>query len=193
MRRLDVNLATTPFVNRAIPLGLLSIIGGAAVLLMIFNLVSFVILGREYRSQRQILKHQEERLANLQKDLAQKRGVLQSASVTSFSGEAAFVSEMLDRKRFSWVTFLNDLERVKAYGVAFQAVSPQVDSAGVIKVNLRGIANPRLELMKLEQNLFGDPRFKEVQLSNEQRDGSGPTVNFNISCAYLPGEGDDAP
>lgn len=193
MRRLSVNLATVPFANRALPLGVLSAVGGAAAILMIFNLVSFVILGGEYRSQRAVLKHQQERLANLEKDLQQKRSVLQSASAATFSGEALFVSELLAKKRFSWVQLLKDLEKVKAYGTAFQSVSPQVDTAGVILVSIRGQANPRSELMKLEQNMFSDPHFREVQLAGEQRDGTGPVVNFNISCVYLPGGGADAP
>jgi|WetSurMetagenome_2_1015567.scaffolds.fasta_scaffold96472_2 type IV pilus assembly protein PilN len=193
MKRLSVNLATVPFVNRALPLGALATVGGAAAILTIFNLVSFIILGGEYRSQRQVLKHQEERIATLEKDLSQKRSVLQSGSVATFSGEALFISELLAKKRFSWVTFLRDLERVKAYGTSFQAVSPQVDGSGVIRVSIRGQANPRAELMKLEQNMFGDPHFKEVQLAGEQKDASGPIVTFSISCVYLPEGGNDAP
>lgn len=193
MKRLSVNLATVPFVNRALPLGALATVGGAAAILTIFNLVSFVILGGEYRSQRQVLKHQQERIASLEKDLSQKRAVLGSASVATFSGEAKFVSGLLAKKRFSWVVFLKDLERVKAYGTSFQGVNPQVDDTGVIRVSIRGQANPRAELMKLEQNLFNDPHFKEVQLAGEQREGTGPVVNFSISCVYLPEGGADAP
>jgi hypothetical protein len=193
MRRLPVNLATVPFANRALPLGLLATVVGAAAILTIFNLVSFIMLGRDYRFQRQELKRQQERVAILEKDLAQKRTILSSASVTTFSGEALFVSEILAKKRFSWVAFLKDLEHVKAYGTAFQAVSPQVDGSGVIHVSIRGQANPRAELMKLEQNMFGDPHFKEVQLAGEQRDGSGPVVTFSLSCVYLPEGGTDAP
>jgi type IV pilus assembly protein PilN len=193
MKRLSVNLATIPFVNRALPLGALAAVGGAAAILTIFNLVSFVILGGEYRTQRQVLKHQQERIASLEKDLSQKRTVLQSASVATFSGEALFVSEVLAKKRFSWVTFLKDLERVKAYGTSFQIVSPQVDGSGVIHVSIRGQANPRAELLRLEQNMFNDPHFKEVLLAGEQKEGSGPIVTFSISCTYLPGGGTDAP
>jgi type IV pilus assembly protein PilN len=193
MRRLSVNLATVPFVNRALPLGALVTVGGAAAILTIFNLVSFVILGGEYRTQRQVLKHQQERIASLEKDLSQKRAVLKSASVATFSGEAQFVSGILAKKRFSWVTFLKDLERVKAYGTSFQAVTPQMDGSGLIHVSIHGQANPRAELMKLEQNMFGDPHFKEVQLSGEQKDSSGPVVTFSISCVYHPEGGTDAP
>jgi len=192
MKRLDVNLATTPFVNRVVPMSILSAVMGAALLLTIFNLASFAILGAEYRSQRKILNSQEERLQVLQKDLSRKQSALDSAAVSAFSEEAALVATFLADKRFSWLKFLEDFENVKAFGVMLNSVSPQKDAAGVIHLSVRGVANPRSELMRFEQNLFSDGRFREVQLRDEQRDSASPMTTFNLSCVYLP-EKTDAP
>ena len=192
MRRLGVNLATVPFVNRAIPLTVLSVVLSAALLLTIFNLASFAILGTEYRSQRKTLQHQEERLQTLQSDLSKKQSALESASVVSFSEEADLVATFLAQKRFSWLQVLSDLEQVKAFGVQMRTVSPQLDATGAVHLTILGVANPRAELMRFEQNLFSDPKFREVQLQGEQRDPAGPMTTFTLSCIYIP-EKNDAP
>lgn len=192
MRRLGVNLATAPFVNRAVPLTILSVVMGAALLLTVFNLASFAILGAEYRSQRNTVKHQEERLQALQQDLSKKQAALESASVASFSEEAALVATFLSEKRFSWLKVLADLEQVKSFGVQLKSVSPQADLTGAVHLSVQGVANPRSELMRFEQNLFSAPKFREVQLHGEQRDPASPITTFTLSCIYIP-EKTDAP
>jgi hypothetical protein len=192
MKRLDVNLATAPFVNRVVPMSILSAVMGMALLLTIFNLASFAILGAEYRSQRKTLKNQEERLQALQEDLNRKQSVLDSPAVASFSEEASLVAKFLAEKRFPWLQFLADFEQVKSFGVMMNSVSPQVDPSGVIHLSVRGVANPRAELMRFEQNLFSDARFREVQLHDEQREAGNPLTAFTLTCAYLP-EKTDAP
>ncbi len=192
MKRLSVNLASAPFVNRVVPVAAISAILGAAVLFTLFNLISFVLLGSEYRTSRKVLKEQGQRLEALKKDMAEKEKILQSGSVASLSDEAKFVAHLLDAKRFSWTKFLADVENIKPYGVMFQAISPSVTPEGAIVLNLRGQANPRSEMLKLEQNLFSSPLFREVQLSNEQRQPGNPLTDFSITCTYFP-EASDAP
>lgn len=192
MKRLGVNLATVPFVNRVAPLAILSAVLGAALLMTIFNLASFAILGAEYRTERKTVKRQEERLQTLQKDLSKKQSSLESSAVAASSEEATLVATLLAQKRFSWLQVLADLEKVKSFGVQLSAVSPQMDPTGAVAFSLRGVANPRSELMRFEQNLFSDPKFREVQLQGEQRESTGPLTTFTISCMYLP-EKTDAP
>ena len=186
MRRLPVNLATTPFANKVLPLSALAAAWGIALILTVLNLGSFFLLGREYRSERSMLARQEQRIEAVQKDLASKQKVLDSAGVATLTREAEFADELLQSKRFSWIKFLEDMEDVKAYGVRFTAVVPGVNSDGTISLNLKGVANPRSELSKLENSLLADPRFREVRLTQEQKDANGPLVNFSITCEYHP-------
>jgi Tfp pilus assembly protein PilN len=186
MRRLGINLATTPFVNRFVPAAALAGLGGAALLLTVLNIGSFIVLGREYRSDRAMLQKQEQRLDSLQKDLQAKQRVLDSAGVSTFSQEAQFVAEILKAKRFSWTQFLTDLERVKPYGLMFESVSPSISSSGAITVSFKGVANPREELIKLETNLFNDASFREVKLLSESKDTSNPWTHFQLTCQYIP-------
>ncbi len=186
MRRLSINLASTPFINRVIPLAVLGGVGGVAVLLTLLNLGSFIILGREYRIQQATLKKQEQRLATLEKDTAEKQKILESAGVATFSHEVQFVDRVLQAKRFSWIRMLEDLERVKAYGTMFTTVTPSLGQDGRITITVNGVANPRGEMLKLESNFFADPSFRNVVLSNEQKESGTPMVHFQITCEYLP-------
>lgn len=186
MKRLHVNVAETPFVNQAIPLTLMVGLVVLAVALTLVNLASFFVLGRDFRSQRSELKLKKERLEFLKKDVAGKQKVLDSAGVATFAGEARFVSEVLAVKRFSWIQFLEDLERVKPFGVQLEAVSPTIGKDESVGVALRGRANQRSELLKFEQNLMGDPSFFGFLLQSEQREKNSPFVSFNLTVQYRP-------
>ena len=187
MRRLSINLAGTPFVNRTVPGAALAVVWSIALLLTALNIGSFFVLGRDYRTQRGVLRDQEERLSHLRASVAEKQKSLQGAGIASVTSEAKFVSEVLKEKRFSWIHFLGDLERIKPYGVMFTTIVPQVNPDGTVGVALTGDANPRSELLKLEQNLMTDKSFTAAQLHSEQKDNSSPWVHFQISCTYLPG------
>jgi hypothetical protein len=189
MRRLSINLAGTPFINRTVPAVALAVIWGVALLLTALNVGSFFVLGRDYRTQRSVLKDQEARLSHLRASVVEKEKSLQGAGIASVTSEAQFVSEILKEKRFSWTQFLGDLERIKPYGVMFTAIVPQINPDGTVGVALTGDANPRSELLKLEQNLMTDKSFTAAQLHSEQKEASSPWIHFQISCIYLPGKG----
>jgi hypothetical protein len=186
MKRLHVNVAETPFVNQMIPLSAMAGLVVLATALTLFNLTSFFILGRDFRSQRSELKLKRERLEFLKKDVAEKQKILESAGVATFAGEAQFISEVLIVKRFSWTRFLEDLERVKPFGVQLEGVSPSFGKDESVALTLRGRANQRGELMKFEQNLMGDPSFFGFLLQNEQKEKNTPFVSFNLTVKYRP-------
>lgn len=189
MKRLAINLASSPFINRVVPLAVLGGVGGAAVILTILNLGSFWVLGREYRTQQAMQKKQEQRLATLEKDTAAKQKVLESAGVATFAQEAKFVERVLQAKRFSWIRLLEDLEKVKSFGTMFTNVTPTIGPDGRIGISLNGVANPRAEMLKLEGNLFADPHFRNVILTSEQQEQGTPMTHFQLTCEYLPEAG----
>jgi len=187
MKRLNINAAETPFVNRVVPVTAVVGLGALALILTVVNLTSFVLLGSDFRSQRSELRGKEQRLQFLKKDITEKEKVLESSSVASFAGEAQFVSGVLELKRFSWTQFFEDLERVKAFGVQLETVTPSFGQGRSVLVSLRGKANQRGELLKFEQNLMGDPSFCGLRLQNESKEQGSPFVNFNITVEYVPG------
>jgi Tfp pilus assembly protein PilN len=156
------------------------------VALTLFNLTSVFILGKDYRAQRSELKHKKERLEFLKKDVAEKQKILDSTGVATFAGEAQFVSEVLALKRFSWIRFLEDLERVKPFGVQLETVSPSIGKGKSVGVTLNGRANQRSELLKFEQNLMNDSSFYGFLLQNETREKNSPFVGFGLTTKYIP-------
>ncbi len=186
MRRVWMNFADVPFFNRTVPAALAALVAGAAVILTLFNLVTFFVVGREFRSERRVLLHQRQRMETLQKEMGERRAALEGRDTGAFAGEVAFLARLIEAKRFDWPRFLADLERVKPYGVMLTAVTPKVRESGVVQVQLRGVANPRGELLKLEENLFNDPQFRAGKLEGEQKEPGSPWVTFSLTCEYLP-------
>lgn len=186
MRRVWMNFADVPFFNRRVPAAVVLLVVGAAVILTLFNLVTFFVVGREFRTERKVLLHQRQRMETLQKEMSERRADLEGRDTGALAGEVAFLARLIENKRFDWPRFLADLERVKPYGVMLTAVTPKVRESGVVQVQLRGVANPRGELLKLEENLFSDPRFRAGKLEGEQKDPGSPWITFSLTCEYLP-------
>jgi len=186
MKRLNVNLASAPFVNRYLLSTTLVLVLAAALILTTVNAVSFYVLGSSYRAERKTLKKQESTLSDLNREVAEKKAMLAGGKTSGLFRETGFVGQVLAAKRFSWITFLGDLERVKPYGVMFLSVSPAITKEGTIVVSLSGIGSKRSELLKLENNLFNDAVFRKVRLTNEKKKEGSPWTIFQISVEYIP-------
>ncbi len=189
MKRLWMNFAEAPFVNRALPLSLLALVTGTAVLFTLFNAVTFLLVGSEFRTERKTLEAQRRRLQALEAQEAEKKRLLEGGNVAVLAAEARFLEQVLDAKRFDWPRLLRDLERIKPYGVMLESVTPRIGKGGAVAIQLRGVANPRAELLKLEENLFSDPRFQDVKLEGEQKETGSPWTRFTLTCTYLPEAG----
>lgn len=186
MPRLPVNLATEPFVNRAVPLGVMGALAALAVILTVANIGLFALFGGEYRKLRSATVKQQQRLAVLGAEIKDHRAQISSPEVSTFVGEATFLDGVLRAKAFSWTLFLTRLEDVKAYGIMFGTVSPSVDREGRISVALRGTANPREEILKFENSLFASRFFRNATLRGEQKDPQNPWTQFDLAVDYSP-------
>lgn len=189
MRRLWMNFAEVPFVNRVLPLSLLLLVTGTAVLFTLYNALTLVFVGSEFRTERKTLEAQKKRLQALEAQEAEKKRLFAAGNAAVLSEEVRFFQQVLQAKRFDWPRLLGDLERVKPYGVMLESVSPRIGKGAVVTIQLRGVANPRAELLKLEENLFSDPRFESVRLEGEQKETASPWVRFTLTCTYLPEAG----
>ena len=185
MAKLRINAASSPFVNRVVPLTAAGVLVGLAITLTLLNLVLFFLFGGEYRKVRKKVALQEIRIAQLNKEISGRQSELESPEVGNFLGEAQFMDGVLRTKAFSWVDFLSKLEDVKAYGVMFKNISPKVES-GAVQIFLRGVANPREEYLKLENNLFASRNFSNVTTFEESKDLNNPWTLFDINVTYVP-------
>ncbi len=186
VKRLRGNLATEPFINRRIPVSVVSSLLGLALLATVANVVLFAVRGGRYRSQRQTLAEQNAKLEKLNRDLAEEKRLLEGPAVAIYASEGGFMEKVLKRKRFDWTALLDSIESVKPYGARLMDVAPQWDEKTGWSLRLRGEANNMDEILKFEGNLFSSPRFKESRLMREGRQPNGATIQYEISAVYLP-------
>ncbi|MEJ2420622.1 MAG: hypothetical protein P8018_02650 [Acidobacteriota bacterium] len=189
-RRLDVNMASEPFIHRKLLLGILVGLLGALLLASGLNVTLYRIRGKTYRMERAKLALQEKNVKALHRKIDAHKALLRSEAVANYKSEGSFVQQMLSAKKFSWTRFLAELETIKPYGTMFMDITPNVGKEGrFVSVRVRGVANPRGEVLKLEQNLFQSKVFRDVKLEMERKDSKNPWVTFQISFTYLPAGG----
>jgi hypothetical protein len=186
MARIQVNLAEKPFVNRVVPLILFFVLTGAALIFTLVNFAMFSYTGGGYRRLRTSVAEQEVAIQDVTLRIGEKQAVIQAATDRIFTEEARFVDELLLEKGFSWTLFLTRFEEVKAYGTMLQRIVPKIDKDGRVMVSVQGQANPRTEMLKLEQNLFESRYFRNAQIETEAKDPQNPWIEFKINFEYVP-------
>ncbi len=186
MKRLRNNLATEPFINRRVPVAVAASLIGLAFLATVLSAALFGLRGGKYRSQRNTLSEQRAKLEKLGRELNEEQQLLKGQAVAVYASEGGFMSGVLAQKRFDWIAMLDKVESIKPYGARFTDVSPQHDDKVGWKINIKGEANSRDEILKLEANLFASPCFKEPRLIREGRQPNGSTLQFEATAVYLP-------
>ena len=186
MKRLRSNLATEPFINRRIPIIVAASLIGLALLATAISATLFGLRGGKYRSQRNTLSEQRLKLEKLGREVSEEQQLLKGQAVAVYASEGGFMSGVLDRKRFDWIAMLDKVESIKPYGARFTDVSPQHDDKAGWRINIKGEANSRDEILKLESNLFASPWFKEPRLVREGRQPNASTLQFEATAIYLP-------
>jgi Tfp pilus assembly protein PilN len=186
VKRLHSNLATEPFINRRVPVAVAASLIGLALLATVVSVALFGLRGGEYRSQRKTLEEQRLKLDKINRELSEEKRLLQGPAVATYASEGGFMAQVLDHKRFDWIALLDRVEAIKPYGARFTDVSPQRDEKTGWTIRLKGEANNRDEILKLEANLFASPFFQEPRLLREGRQTNSQTLQFEVSAAYLP-------
>jgi len=186
MRRVTLNLASRPFVNRMFPLIVVGALGICALSFTAANLGMLAAYGGDYRQLRALVAEQEDQIASHRQTIVERKRVIQAATDRIFTEEALFVDEILRQRAFSWSRFLARLEAAKAFGTMFRTVSPSIDKEGRIFVSIRAVANPRGEMLQLEKNLFESPYFRDVKLEEEGKEPKEAWTEFSVIVEYLP-------
>lgn len=186
MKRARLNFAKVPFINLKIPTIILIVLGFFAVSGFLFNLVFATLNGGNYIKQRKILRDQSQKKDDLDKRLKEANKILSTKEVSLLSGEAFFLNDILQQKRFSWVSFLSKLESVKPYKNVFKSIIPKALKDGTYLVNVEGLAQPRSEIFKLEENIFKSDYFGKPHLLYEGLEKTSTWQEFKIVFIYYP-------
>lgn len=188
--RLDLNLASEPFVNRTPQALLVGALFTAAAALTAWNVTTIVRSVSEAKAvegQLASLKSEEERLKREGEALQQR---LDRVDVRPLQLRAAAANEVLAEKALSWSLLLDRLEELLPWDAALRSVDASVGSAGV-KLTMRVRARDQEQLLDLLDALEASPCFSEAYPGDEKPLGNGEfdasvTVDHDPYCGNAP-------
>lgn len=186
MKNSRMNFAETPFINLKIPTTILIVLGTLAVAGLLLNIVLAILNGGSYIKQRKILAVQSQTKEALEKRCKEADSALSAKDFNQLAKEAQYLQDVLSQKQFSWLTFLERLETIKPYKAIFQSISPKARKDGSFYVKVKGLAQPRDEIFKLEENIFKSQYFGKPHLSSEELDKTSQWQAFDIEFVYFP-------
>lgn len=187
MRTARFNFAERQFINRKIPTAIIVTIGTLAVAGLLLDIFLTIWNGGEYFKQRNVLKEQAAAKAGLQSRLQAADKELSSKDTPGLTSEALYLRSVLDKKEFSWVEFLDRLEEVKPYKATIEDIKPKVLEDRTVFVQIKGLAQPREEVFKFQENIFKSSFFAKPQLANEEADKQSGWQSYDIEMVYYPG------
>lgn len=186
MNKKRINFAETPFINIKIPTIILIVVGSLAIVGLLLNISLALLNGGSYIKQRKLLKEQSQTKEALEKKFKEITESLSTKDFSSLSKEAIYLNDVLAKKKFSWLIFLNRLEKVKPYKSIFQSISPKTRKDGTFYIKVKGLAQPREEIFKLEENIFQSEYFGKPHLVSEELDKTTTWQAFEIEFLYFP-------
>lgn len=161
MIKIDVNLASRPFVNHR-KFYLVS-----SVLLLVLFCVSYWNVSR-YRTiharrgeVNQLLSRDRARFESLGREQEKILTRLQTTETAEFLDRLNHINTLIERRTFSWTILLNDLERLAPANLQVVSIKPQISGQGIL---IEIIANGRSSADNIQfvVNLESSGKFYDV-------------------------------
>ena len=134
--------------------------------------------------QSQIIETELERVRQLDQMViaeARKEGIdLSEGALKRLSSEVDLANQLLEKRTFSWTTFLGELEQTIPPRLALTSI--RLDQAGKT-VQLTGTAMDLEEITAFTVGLQNHATFKDPVLA-QHRVGSGGLVEFDVTVRY---------
>jgi type IV pilus assembly protein PilN len=161
MLKMDINLASRPFVNHR--KFYLAVLGLGLLLLLTtgWNLQRYQYV-RDHQKIAQVkFKECQARLDTLQKEEAIIRARLHQGSNAEFLDKITFLNLLIAQRTFSWTELLNDLESLLPANVQIASIRPRIAEN---QMTIEIIANTRTNQDAIEfvANLENSGHFKNV-------------------------------
>ncbi len=179
------NLASRPFLNTR-PVWLVTVVAGVlALILVALNVGLFV---KSNRTLAPLIEHRD-RLAAEERNLTAEVGGqiegLEKVPWGSLTARVNGTNLILREHTFSWLTLLDDVERVMPYEVRILKVTPEVGPAAVT-LHLVVVAQTRDAMLEFLENLVDDPNFSQPSPRREQgpEESDMPGYSLALSVRY---------
>lgn len=134
--------------------------------------------------QSQIIEAELERVRQLDQTVmaeARREGIdLSEGALKRLSSEVDLANQLLEKRTFSWTTFLGELEQTIPPRLALTSI--RLDQAGKT-VQLTGTATDLEEITAFTVGLQNHATFKDPVLA-QHRVGSGGLVEFDVTVRY---------
>lgn len=176
--KLNLNLATRPYLNRRALYTAYAVVAAVLTLLLALN------LGAMFRSRGQS-RQLEARLAEID-----RMAVAEQGSGGGFTPEAyqkllkqiRFANEIIEQESFRWTVLLSRLEEDVPDGVGITGIRPDFKKK---MLAVTGQAREVDDLRLLLDNLIASPHYDDVLLLQqgrvEARDGNAGGITFSLS------------
>lgn len=183
MVRFNINLASGDYSKKRMILLALYFAMALLVVLIGFDIAQFYRLREsEAAFDARMLRLLTEK-QHLQKEVSQMGRDASADSMKALRKEIGFINELLHQKRFSWTSFLSDLEKRVPSQVAVSRIQPDFKSGLVL---LGGTARSLSTLTEFVGSLQKGPPFEEVFLMDQETlHEEGKTgISFSIRFKY---------
>ena len=178
--RIDINLATRPFVNRTPQLSVVLALGVIALGCTAWNL-RLVLKSRAATeaaaTQRAEVASEEAALATRRKS-AEAR--LSKADLRPLTLATEAANSVLAEKAVSWSLLLERLEEVLPWSAALQQVQTSIGADGGVKLSLRFRARRHDDALEFIETLEASPCFSDVYPSRDQ-EPRAPSTDFEMT------------
>lgn len=172
---LQLNLATKVYVDfRKVNLLLLVLI------LLTFGWCIFGVytLAQNYGEIQRFTESRAKSLANT------SGGKVSDAEFSRLMAEIKLANSILDKRRYDWLTQLDNLELVVPDGVSLKGLAP-TEKGDLVK--LTGTARNFAAVRKFIENLEGSTKFVDVFLTDltSIKEGTIKGISFTVTCRVL--------
>jgi len=183
------NLASRPFLNTR-PVWLVTVAAGAvALVLAVVNIQLFAASNRSLSAQLE----REDKLAAeylaVESEVRSDIAALDKVKWRTLRRQVEGVNAVLREHSFSWLTLLDDIERVIPYDVRLIRITPTIDQASVV-LALDGMARSREAMLTFFDNLISDPAFADPLPQWEANPDESGVVGytFTVRVVYQVGQ-----
>jgi type IV pilus assembly protein PilN len=182
--RLDLNLASRPFVNHLPQVLLLSVLGAAALGLTAWNVVTVARSASEAQAVEGQLAELQEQEQELKARTGELEASLRDVDLAPLQTRATATNEVLAQKALKWSLLLERLEDLLPWKAALQSVQADVGKEGVV-LSLRVRARSQDELLDFLDALEGSECFSEAYPGSETI-AKGGEFETTVQVAHDP-------
>lgn len=172
MIKIKINLATRSYTGKGVGIAI-------PIAIIILSAILFLYLREQERDYRIATERLEKRVT----ELSEIQSLKQKTSKEELESDVdlALVADILEKRRFSWIEALDNLEKAIPSGISLSSIQPSFKEGGVI---LAGSARDFAALSRFIDNLERLKVYKRVFLVNQsarEMDNKKSAVMFNIN------------